>query len=218
MTLARTTRWTFPLLLALAAPAAAQEGPPPGPGGPPPEVVERLDRVRMERMKEALDLTEEETRAIATRMREHRERMREAMEGQREAMERLRSALRSDPVDQSAIARSMEAMERQREALEALRERQREELGEGLTPEKRAKLMFFNERFDQRLRELMARRRMGGPGDPGPGPGMRPGPGLRGPGMAGPGGPEEAAAVRERISRLEAELDRLRRHLEELEQ
>lgn len=179
---------TIPFLAALlcvAAPATGQQGPPPDGPHPPPEAIERLEKVRMERMQAALDLTEQEAESIRARMQEHRAQMREAMEEQREAMERLHETLRDEPVDQQEVARALEAVERERERMQALRDRHRDEVGRGLSPEKRAKMMLFNQRFEHRLRELMARR-----GAPAPGRGMPGRPrGPRAPRRGSPPGP-----------------------------
>lgn len=155
----RAISWTLSLLLLVTSPAFAQEGPPPRGERPPPEGIERLERIRFERMQRALDLTDGEVAALRSRMEEHRGEMRETMVEQREAMERLHAALRADPVDQGEVARAMEAVERHRKAMRTLRDRHREAVGRDLSPEKRAKLMLFNERFDRRLRELMSHHR-----------------------------------------------------------
>ncbi|MBW3661247.1 MAG: periplasmic heavy metal sensor [Gemmatimonadetes bacterium] len=152
---------TIPLLVALVAPAAAQDAPPPR-DGPPPEVVERLERVRMERMQRALDLSDREIARLRERMEAHRAEMRSARMEQGAAMERLRATLRDEPVDQREVTRAMEDVERERERIRALRDRLRETIGGSLTPEKRAKLMLFNEQFDRRLRELVAGHRAPG--------------------------------------------------------
>lgn len=223
--------WTIPFLAALvcvAVPAAGQQGPPQGgppPGAPPPEAVERLEKVRMERMRAALELTEREVEAIRARMEEHREQMRDALEAQRRAMERLHEALREEPVDQQQVARALEAVERERDRTRTVRDRHRDEVGHDLSPEKRAKMMLFNERFERRLRELMAGRNAPGIGRPTPG--RAPGPRAPQPGV--PHRPEDAAPsrgadlddaerIRRRIERLEAEIERLRDRLESLEE
>lgn len=222
MTSINAIPWTISLLLLLAGPTLAQHGPSRD-GGLPPEAVERLERIRLERLQRALQLTEEEMEALRSRMRAHRGDMRDAMGEQREAIERLHAALRADPVDQQEVARAMQAVERRREAMRALHDRHREVIGRDLSPEKRAKLMLFNEQFDRHLRELVSRHRASRAGLPTPGrePTAR-GPGALPyrPGMAPPRGPAEAldpSAIRQRIGELEAELDRLRDRLEETE-
>ncbi len=88
-------------------------------------------------------------------------------------MERLHRALRDEPVDQREVAGALEAVERQRDRMRALRDEHRDEIGRDLTPEKRARMMLFNQRFEHRLRELMARHRA--PGMDRPLPGRAPG-------------------------------------------
>lgn len=176
----RAIPWTIALLLLPAVPTAGQEAAPPPGEGPPPEAIERLERVRMERMQEALELSDQEVASIRSAMKEHREEMRRAMVEQREAMDRLERALRDEPVDQREVARAMEAIERRRERVQALRDRHRNEIGRDLSPEKRARMMLFNQRFERHLRELMARHRR--PHMDRPVPGRGPGARGRGPG------------------------------------
>lgn len=156
-TVGRALPWVIALLVWAVPPIGAQDAPPAR--GPAPEAIERLERVRMERMKRALDLTDEEAAAIRSRMKRHRTEMLRAMAEQREAMERLQRALHDEPVDQREVARALEAVERQRGRMRAMHDDHREQIGRDLTPEQRARMMLFNQRFEHRLRELMARHR-----------------------------------------------------------
>jgi Spy/CpxP family protein refolding chaperone len=160
--------------LALAATVAPLAGQEPG---------ERLERLRMERLRSQLELDEGQAQAVQEAMEEVRRAHHESMEREREAFERIRQALRSEPVDQQSIAAALDAIEHEREALVEARRQESERLKQRLTPEQRAKLLIFNRMFEERARELMAQRR-GGPGH-----GFRQGPGMRGPRMRGPRGP-----------------------------
>lgn len=198
------------LALALAArPAAAQVAPD----------VQRLEELRLQRMKDALSLTEEEMDSLRTALEEIRGESRRLRETQREAMEALREALRREPPDGEALGRALESLEGRRAETERLREEHRRRLSDVLGPEQRARFLLFNHHFNSRLRELMERR-LGAP----------PAAGRRGiplpPPPADRRGPLEGGSLEQRlrrlppaerrqaIERLRAQLDRLERSLE----
>lgn len=161
------------LLAAGALPLAGQERPAPParepllldrtPGPPPP--IERLESLRLERLQEALDLTDEQTATLRRELGENRAAMREAFERQHAAMEALRESLKDEPVDQASLRRALADVEAARAEMERRRERQMAELGRTLSVEQRAKFLLFNRQFDARLRELVERRRA--PASPG---------------------------------------------------
>lgn len=178
--------------------------------------VERLERLRLERMRDALELTEQQAAELTERMEENRENMREAMEAHRAAMTALREDLREEPVDQNAVDRALVEVESRRQAMGRLREEQHERTIASLTPEQRAKMLLFSREFDGHLRELMARHRAprpemrGGPAPRGQAPGIR----RRGPGPERRGAPMDREARMERIRR---QIETLQRQLAELE-
>jgi Spy/CpxP family protein refolding chaperone len=141
---------------------------------------ERLQELRLHRLRTAVELDQEQAKAVEESMEAVRRAERDARERERTAIERIRTALRDEPVNQDAIRESLEALEREREGVARVRREQAERLKQRLSPEQQAKLLFFNRQFDQRLRELMAHRR-----GPAMGPEMRRGPGMRGPGPRG---------------------------------
>lgn len=170
-------------LLAAAAPALAQQ---PGADAKRPghemrrPSPERLQELRLQRMREALQLDEQQAAALAQSMEQMHRAFRESRENERAQIERLRSALRAEPVDQATIKDALAAIERERETMARAHREQGERLKQQLTPEQQAKLLLFNHQFEHRVRELMSERRDG--------PRMRGGSGMRprGPGM-GPG-------------------------------
>jgi Spy/CpxP family protein refolding chaperone len=157
---------------------------------------ERLERLRMERLRTALELDEADAQAVQQAMEEVRRAHRESAERERQAFERLRQTLRSEPVDQDAVRQALEAIEREHEVVAQARRQQAERLKQRLTPEQQAKVLLFNRSFDHRLRQLMAQRRGGPMGRPGmrQGPGMRRGPGMRGQGLPPDPGRRRGAA------------------------
>jgi Spy/CpxP family protein refolding chaperone len=188
------------LLTLAAAPAFAQE---------PPD-VHRLEELRFRRMQEALSLTPAQVESLRSTMEALRERALGLRESEIESMEGLREALRRQPIDGTALARALESLEERRAEAERLRAEHRQRLDEVLGPEQRARLLLFNQHFDDRLRELIDRRR-----GPGAGPG-RPGspPGFRGEGWLERLRGLPPAERRRAIERLRSELDRLEKGLE----
>ncbi|MGH7543868.1 MAG: Spy/CpxP family protein refolding chaperone [Gemmatimonadota bacterium] len=205
------------LALALAAtPAAAQE---------PPD-VHRLEELRFQRMQEALSLSQEQMESLRSTIEALRAKSLGLRETERESMEGLREALRRQPTDEAAIARALKSLDGGRKELERLRIEHLDLLAEILGPEQRARLLLFNHHFDNRLRELIDRRR-----GPGAGPGRPAPPGHDGrqgwnPRDGTPRGPQgegwlerrlqglPPAERRQAIERLRGELDRLERGLE----
>lgn len=185
------------LLLVASLPLAAQERT--APPGPPP--IERLERLRFERLQETLELSEEQTETLRQQMERSHESMRESFDRQREAMDALEESLAEEPVDQEALQRTLADVETAREQMERHREQHMAELGRTLTPEQRAKFLLFNRQFDSRLREIVERHRGRGPGPPD-------GPGL---------GPDRREPTRdEKIESLEKRIDEMQRELQEL--
>ena len=195
------------LLLAAALPVLAQERA--APAGPP--AIERLEKLRLERLQESLGLTEEQTETLRRQMEENRAAMRESFERQHAAMESLHESLKAEPANQEALRRALADVEAARARMDELRDRQMADLGRTLTLEQRAKFLLFNRQFDSRLRELVERRHGGRPGEP---RGMRDAPGAHRPPGVGPDRPEPTRE--QRIELLEKRIEEMQRQLEEL--
>ena len=146
------------LLLAASLPLAAQE-----PSAPPSlPAIERLEKLRLERLQESLGLNEEQTAALRGQMEASRTAIHESLQRQKDAMDALEKSLGSQPVDQEALRRSLAEVESAREQMEGLHRQHMEGLERALTPEQRAKFLLFNRRFDSRLRELVEQHRTHG--------------------------------------------------------
>ena len=205
--------------LLAAYPAAAQQRPD----------LDRLEELRFERMREALDLSEQQVVTLRPTMEELRRRNRELREGHDQAMERLREALQSG--DEAAVEDALAAMEQRRAEAQELRRRNERRLAEVLRPDQRARFHLFNEQFDSRLRELIERHRRRGAAarDPGFQDGGDPVWMQRDRGRPPPPRGEEMRrfeqrlenlspeARRREIERLRSEIERLERRLGELE-
>ena len=191
------------LLLCGGLPLPAQERS--APPSPPP--IERLEKLRFERLHETLGLSEEQTATLHQQMERSHEEMRRSFQRHKEAVEALERSLAVEPADQQALRRSLAEVQAAREQMESQRERHMAELERTLTLEQRAKFLLFNRRFDSRLRELVDKHRgpRGAEAPPGP-PGPR--------GIAGPAG--SAATREERIDLLERRIAEMERELEEL--
>ncbi|MGH7565255.1 MAG: Spy/CpxP family protein refolding chaperone [Gemmatimonadota bacterium] len=197
------------LLLAASLPLAAQE-----PSAPPSlPAIERLEKLRLERLQESLGLNGEQTAALRGQMEASRAAMRESFERQKQATGALEKSLGSQPADQDALRRSLAEVEAAREQMEGLHRQHMEGLERALTPEQRAKFLLFNLRFDSRLRELVEQHRAHGrEGDPhGNHDGAAAPRGMPG------WGPDPGQATREqKIEWLEKRIGEMQRELEEL--
>jgi len=218
MKILRTTMLATGLILA-AFPLLAQE---PRERPEPGERHERLEQIRIERMREALELTEQQAAEVARAMDEVQRTMRESREREREALVRLRANLRSDSPDQNALRESIAAIEREREAIAGARRQEADRLRQQLNVEQQAKLMLFTRQFDERLRQLVHGR--GGPQQgmrqramPGHAQGMRGREPGRAPGAPGVRAQREPATREERISHLRERIAELQQRITELE-
>jgi len=124
-----------------------------------PADIERLDRARLERLQELLELNDREASELQAVMRDFRRQNRGAATERRQATQRLRQTLGNGPVNDDEVRQALDEVEAQRRSTERLREQQRQRLGQLLTPQQRAKFMLFNQQFDARVRQLMAERR-----------------------------------------------------------
>jgi Spy/CpxP family protein refolding chaperone len=170
---------------------------------PPPHerpAIERLERLRLERLHDALDLTEEQAATLHAQMERSHTVMRESFRRQTEAMAALEKSLAARPVDHEALRRALADVESAREQMERERERHMAELGRTLTPEQRAKFLLFNRQFEDRLRELVDKHRGRGHGEEG----------GHGPERPAPSREERIEALEKRIAELQEELAELR--------
>ena len=191
------------LVLATATSLGAQE-----PGQPHDRrAIERLERLRFERLHEALGLTEEQAATIHEQMERSHAVMRESFQRQKEAMEALERNLADTPIDQEALRRSLAEVEAARAQMESERERHVAELGRTLTTEQRARFLLFNRQFDTRLRELVDRHHEQGNGGE---RGARRGEGRRGEGRGERTREERIEALEKRIGEMQQELEALR--------
>ena len=144
------------LIVMTSLPVAAQER-----AAPPPPPHERIERLRLDRLQQSLDLTDEQTETLRLQMERNHEAMRQSFDRQKDAMEALEQSLAARPPDEEALRRAMAEVETAREAMEREREQHVAELSRTLTLEQRAKFLLFNRQFDSRLRELVERHRGG---------------------------------------------------------
>lgn len=217
------TIWIVGVALATvvsAAPAQEGRGPARSPG--PPPFAQDLHDIRIHRLQDALELSDEAAEALREEMERSRGAHREALETRREALRELRETLSEDPVRESEVARALERLEEHHDSIRRLQREHHDRLSEILTPSQRARLLVFNRRFDERLREMLHQRRGERPpvGPRASRPRMNrrsapPAPGLRG---RAPDAPEARAdLLRRRIEHMESELERMRDRLRQLE-
>lgn len=143
----------------------AQGGPPdagmrrqargPGPHGSPNP--RHLEQLRLLKMLEVLDLSEDQELAFVTIFHQAREEMRRLQEENREAIRQLADGLAADTLDDATINDLIEQVyELRRQQFQQLSELI-EESERILTPRQRGKLVVFHERFEaEMLKKLRA--------------------------------------------------------------
>lgn len=137
----------------------------PEPKPPPPEhqAREKLEALRIWRLTEELNLTEEQSAEFFPRLRRLRLLREERQEKRRALINRLEEGLKSRATAPQlrAMLDSLEAMEEDfRRSETALRR----ELSRVLTVEQQVRLLLFQEHFERQTRQII--RQLGRPGRP----------------------------------------------------
>lgn len=140
------------LWLALAGPVLAQ----PGPGGPPLTPTSRkLEALRIWRLTQDLDLSEDQAALFFPKIKEMRELRHEHRRMRRALLDDLEKLLAADPVDPTRLTPILDSLEtieeNQREAELSLRR----EINAILSIEQQARLYVFEAGFDRQTRRVI---------------------------------------------------------------
>lgn len=146
------------LLAAAASPLAAQDRHDSHP--PAPELRERIERRFAERVKQELDLTDEQAARLKAVATEHGQHRRDLRHRERDLRTALDSQIRDGaPANQDSVARlTKQLLELRVEYAESWRE-EMDELEPFLTPVQRARLLVMRERLLQRVHEMRGDRK-----------------------------------------------------------
>lgn len=163
-------------LLCFSQPPA--EGRSRGPGSPVPwndespqtiekrkKIRERIGLIRMWKLTEELDLTEEMGAKLFPLLRKYDEKWIKLQKERRDLMQQLRKALEDEATSDKELEGAMERVETNARAISDLLRQQRQELKGILSPRQQAKFILFQRRFQREIREIIAeaRQRKGRP-------------------------------------------------------
>jgi len=156
------------------------EGETGGPGSPPfegdehppplkkrEEIRKRIELIRMWKLTEELDLTEETGAKLFPILHKYDEKRMELQKEHHTIMKGLKEALENVATSDEEIEAAMENMEKNALAEYDLVRQQREELKGVLSPRQQAKFILFQRQFHRELRKIIAeaRERRGKPRD-----------------------------------------------------
>ena len=152
-----------------SSPAFRDEEPP-----PPPEkreeIRKRIELIRMWKLTEELDLTEETGAKLFPILHKYDEKRMELHKERRNTMNELRKALKDEATSDEAIQEVMNKLDKNTLTASDLTRQQREELKGILSPRQQAKFVLFQREFHREIRKIISEareRRRGTRGDEG---------------------------------------------------
>ena len=162
-------------IVGLALPCFSQpprEGKPGGPGGQafegdeplPPfekreEIRKRIELIRMWKLTEELDLTEETGAKLFPILHTFDEKRRELHKERHTIMNELRKALENVATSDEEIEAAMDKLDENALAVSDLLRQQRQELKGVLSPRQQAKFVLFQREFHREIRKIIAEAR-----------------------------------------------------------
>jgi Spy/CpxP family protein refolding chaperone len=141
------------------------QGPPHHPGGPPESVEERkkirenIETLRTYKLLETLDLTSQQSAEFLPALKGFRDAKRKFQEDRKTLLRELEDALESEKIDENKLEQTLSALEGTREEFQAEFVNFLQKARAMLTPQQRARLQLFEERFERRLRDSIRQMR-----------------------------------------------------------
>ncbi len=123
------------------------------------EIRKRIELIRMWKLTEELDLTEETGAKLFPILHKYDEKWVKLKEEGRNIMNELRKALKDEATPDEEIEAAMEKVEENALAASDLLRQQHEELKRILSPRQRAKFILFQRRFQREIRKIIAEAR-----------------------------------------------------------
>ena len=123
------------------------------------KIRKRIELIRMWKLTEELDLTEETGAKLFPILHKYDEKWIKLKEEGRNIMNQLRKALKDEATPDEEIEAAMENMERNAIATSDLLRQQHKELKRVLSPRQRARFFLFQRRFQREIRRLIAEAR-----------------------------------------------------------
>ncbi len=116
---------------------------------------EEIETMKMWKMLEALDLSQEQSDKFLPAWREMQKAQKIFREKKADLLKSLELVLGEERPDEGRIRDVFKQLEKERSQLEEVQQRFRQNTQEVLTVEQQAKLMLFEDRFEKRMMELI---------------------------------------------------------------
>jgi len=123
------------------------------------QIRKRIELIRMWRLTEELDLTEETGAKLFPILRTYDEKRIALQRERHNIMDRLRKALEDEATPDEAIEATMETLDNNASAVSDLLRQQREELKGVLSTRQQAKFILFQRDFHREIRKIIAEAR-----------------------------------------------------------
>jgi len=116
---------------------------------------EEIETMKMWKMLEVLDLTDEQSNDFLPAWRELQKAQKDFREKREDLLKSLEAVLGEEKPDEGKIKDILGQLENKRSQLEEVQQRFRHKAQEVLTIEQQAKLLLFEDRFEKRMMEII---------------------------------------------------------------
>lgn len=145
------------LILIFAVNAGAQ---PPGRYGqrspkPGSEEMQAFESIKLWRMTQALDLSEEQAAKIFPKLHALQKERRQFRQNYRRIMQELAALVRDPRGDENQIIKKIKELDKTEKTFRELERKNEEEIKALLTPIQQAKFILFKEKFERDLRQIL---------------------------------------------------------------
>ena len=148
----------FVLIFSLTAQAVQAQRPPARPfpeEGKRERLREEIETMKMWKMLEVLDLTDEQSNDFLPAWRELQKAQKDFRERREELLKSLEAVLGEEKPDEGKIRNILGQLEKERSRFDEVQQRFRQKAKEVLTLEQQAKLLLFEDRFEKRMMEII---------------------------------------------------------------
>lgn len=116
---------------------------------------EEIQTMKMWKMLEVLDLTDEQSNDFLPAWRELQKAQKDFREKREELLKSLEAVLGEEKPDEGKIRNILSQLEKERSRFDEVQQRFRQKAQEVLTLEQQAKLLLFEDRFEKRMMEII---------------------------------------------------------------
>ena len=116
---------------------------------------EEIQTMKMWKMLEVLDLTDEQSNDFLPAWRELQKAQKDFRERREELLKSLEAVLGEEKPDEGKIRNILGQLEKERSRFDEVQQRFRQKAQEVLTLEQQAKLLLFEDRFEKRMMEII---------------------------------------------------------------